>query len=140
MSNLTYISKLTEKCVLEQLSTHFNDHDLIPDYQSAYRPCFSTETALQKLHHDILLNMEHQKVTAFVGIDLSAAFDTVHHGVLLSVLEKSFGVCGSALEWLQSYLSDRSFVVHTNGAFSDVKSIDFSLPQRIILKERSSLA
>ena len=128
-----FISKLTEKCVLEQLSTHFEMHDLLPDYQSAYRPGFSTETAILRLHHDLLLNMELQQVTSFIGVDLSAAFDTVHHGILLSVLENSFGVCDNALKWFDSYLSDKSFVVNVNGICSNTKRLTSSVLQGSIL-------
>lgn len=133
VSNLQFVSKLVEKCALEQLADHFESNNLLPTYQSAYRPSFSTETAILRLHHDLLLNMENKSITAFVGLDLSAAFDTVHHGVLLSVLHNTFGVEHTALGWLQSYLQERSFFVHVNGANSDPKTIDFSVPQGSIL-------
>ena len=58
----------------------------MPDYQSAYRANFSCETALLKLTDDLLWAMEHQEVTPLVAIDFSAAFNTVDHDLLLSVL------------------------------------------------------
>lgn len=133
VSNLPFISKLTEKCVLDQLSRHLDNEDLLPDYQSAYRARFSTETAVLKLYRDFLYNMENQNVTAFVAMDLSAAFDTVNHGVLLSVLENQFGIKDRALSWTEQYLKSRKFTVHVNGSFSEEKEIDFSVPQGSLL-------
>jgi hypothetical protein len=129
VSNLPYISKLVEKAVLGQLETHTQQHDLIPIYQSAYRRHHSTETALLKLHHDLLKQMEARKVTAFIGLDLSAAFDTVDHSVLLTVLEHRFGITQAANNWIESYLRPREFYVHTEGVSSSTKAIDFSVPQ-----------
>ena len=77
--------------------------------------------------------MEHQCITTFIAADLSAAFDTVDHRVLLTVLKDTLGVDGSALEWIANYLSERSFVVFAKGSQSDEKSLDFSVPQGSIL-------
>ena len=80
VSNLSFLSKLLEKCVLLQFNTHCTENNL-PGYQSAYREHFSCETALVKLMDDILCNMEGKELKALVAIDLSAAFDTVDHDV-----------------------------------------------------------
>ena len=84
------------------------NNKLLPSYQSAYRKGYSTETALVKLMNDMLHNMEHQGVTALVCIDLSAAFDTFHHEVLLEVLKHNSGVGDTAIAWFDSYLRSRS--------------------------------
>ena len=81
ISNLQFISKLTERAVFDQLQTHMLDHALYPLLQSAYRKSHSTETALIKVQNDILMNMDHQQVTLLVLLDLSAAFDTIDHQV-----------------------------------------------------------
>ena len=73
--------------------------------------------------------MEQSYLTPFVAIDLSAAFDTVHHKLLLNVLKNCFGVCDKAYQWISSYLSDRSFCVDVNGHKSSPVNIDFSVPQ-----------
>ena len=86
VSNLSFISKVVEKLVLAQFNKHCSIHSLIPNYQSAYRANYSCEAALTKIVNDILWAMEHQKVTSLVAIDLSAAFGTVDHDILLSVL------------------------------------------------------
>ena len=77
ISNLQFISKLTEHAVFDQLQTHMLDHILYPLLQSAYRKSHSTETALIKVQNDILMNMDRQQVTLLVVLDLSAAFDPI---------------------------------------------------------------
>ena len=92
MSNLPLITKLTEKASVNQLSDHMNKVRPLPSGQSAYRPFHSTETALLKVQSDILLNMDDQKVTLLVILDLSAAFDTIDHSIILETLGSGFGV------------------------------------------------
>ena len=105
VSNLPFLSKVVEKSVLLRFNRHCNEHNLMPNYQSAYRANFSCETVLVKLTDNLLWAMEHQEVTPLVAIDLSAAFDTVDHDMLLSVLSKKFGVVDNALKWLM-HISD----------------------------------
>ena len=76
--------------------------------QSAYRKGHSTETALLKVQNDILMNMNRQHVTLLVLLDLSAAFDTVDHNILLTHLKTGISIKGTALNWFMSYLSERS--------------------------------
>ena len=90
VSNLPFISKLAEKASVNQLSGHMNKVWSLPSGQSAYRPFHSTETALLKVQSDILLNMDDQKVTLLVMLDLSAAFDTIDHSILLETLGSGF--------------------------------------------------
>jgi hypothetical protein len=68
-----------------------------------------TETALQKIFSDMLMAADRGEATALYVRDLSAAFDTVDHDVLLAKLHRMFGVSGSALKWLRSYLTNRSY-------------------------------
>ena len=76
----------------------------------AYRQHHSTETALLKVKNDILMNMENQKVTLLVLLDLSAAFDTVDHRILLDRLQFDCGISGSALNLIESYLSNNASI------------------------------
>ena len=75
-----------EKIILNQLWNHFKTNNLLPNYQSAYRANHSTETAILNLCDNILQNMEKNINTSMVALDLSAAFDTVNHRILLEVL------------------------------------------------------
>ena len=85
--NLPFLSKVVEKSVLLRFNNHCDENNLKPDYQSAYRANFSSETALLKLTiNDLFWAMEHQEVTPLVAVDLSAAFDMVDHDLLLSIL------------------------------------------------------
>ena len=129
VSNLPFISKVVEKCMLTRLNKHCDDNNLLPEYQSAYRKNYSCETALVKLMDDILWSMETQEVTAVVAIDLSAALDTVDHNILLNVLEDRFGIKDSSLKWVDSYLRPRRLRVCVGDAYSSVRSLDFSVPQ-----------
>ena len=129
VSNLTFISKVVEKCMLQQFSEHLNKYNLLPNYQSAYRKNYSCETALIKLFDDLLWAMEKQQVTAVVAIDLSAAFDTIDHDILLKVLNSRFGIDGKALEWYASYLSPRHLKVNIGQDYSTVRDLNFSVPQ-----------
>ena len=86
VSNLSFLSKIVERCMLLQLSDHCNMFNLQPDYQSAYREDYSFETAVLGISNDILWAMEKQSIISLVTIDLSAAFDTVDHDALLHIL------------------------------------------------------
>ena len=98
LSNLQFLSKLTEKAVAQQTLSHIVAHDLFPDLQSAYRRNCSTETALLRVRNNILFNMNRQHVTLLVFLDLSAAFDTIDHLTLLDRLKDKFGMDGVVLE------------------------------------------
>ena len=123
------MSKVLEKCALKQLDEDCKKYAPLPDYQSAYRQSYSCEAALVKLMNDILWNMECGEVTAFIAIDLSAAFDTVDHGILLDVLQYLFGVTGMVRKWFNSYLSPRQFQVSIGKAYSEPIDLQFSVPQ-----------
>ena len=80
----------------------------MPQLQSAYRRHHSTETALSKVLVDIYGAIDRQQVTLLGLQDLSAAFDCVDHEILLRRLRHEFGICGTAFEWLASFLLGRS--------------------------------
>jgi hypothetical protein len=133
VSNLCFISKLLEKVVASRLKSHVDLSKLSNPFQSAYRKLHSTETALLKIHNDILMAMDKGRVTALVLIDLSAAFDTIDHSILTHRLENWFGISGLALHWLSSYLTDRSQRVKLDDCLSPNVSIPFGVPQGSVL-------
>ena len=108
VSSLPFLSKILEKLVAKQLEAHLSSHRLHDNLQSAYRTGHSTETALLKVDHNIAEALDSKCMAALVLLDLSAAFDVTDHKILQTRLEHSFGVIGSALYWIKSYLSDRS--------------------------------
>ena len=78
---------------------------------------------------DLLWAMERQEVSALTAIDLSVAFDTVDHELLLQVLQRNFGVTGSALGWFDSYLRHHWLKVNVGKAYSVAHDLSFSVPQ-----------
>ena len=98
VSNLPSFSKLTESAVYNQTYSHICMENLCPANQSSYRRNYSTETALLRVKNDMLLNMNKQHAALLVLKDLSAAFDTMDHNVLLSRLDSKFGITVTALE------------------------------------------
>ena len=123
-----FLSKVLEKAVAEQLCKYVHSHPNYEMYQSAYRACNSTETALLKVKNDLLMNIDKRSVTLLVLLDLSAAFDTVDIDILLNRLEGRFGVSGNVLQWLKSYLSCRSQAVCVNGSVSVQASLSCGVP------------
>ena len=107
VSNLPFLSKNLEKVVLKRLSAHLFINDLNEIHQSAYKKYHSTETALLKVFNDLSCDLDNRNVTLQALLDLSAAFDTLDHGILLKRLELSFGIKGKALAWFSSYLATR---------------------------------
>jgi hypothetical protein len=95
------LSKLLERLVAQQLISYLKTADLLPLHQSAYRPFHSTETAVLHVLTEILNAADRGDVSALVMLDLSAAFDTVDHDILLRRLMLSYGVTGSAHSWFQ---------------------------------------
>ena len=129
VSNLQFISKVVEKCTLNQLTNHCNKYNLLPEYQSTYRKHYSCETSLLKLVNDTLWAMENKLITAVTVMDLPVAFDTVSHELLLTVLREQFGINDVAINWYENYLKPRCFKVCINGKYSAQKTMDFSVPQ-----------
>ena len=129
VSNLPFVSKLTEKVMVKQLTHYMDKNSLLLSYQSAYRRFHSTETAIVTLVNDILLCLDKTHSMLLVAVDLSAAFDTVHHGILLDVMKNKFGVCNTCLNWISSYLYPRNCVVAVNRSLSKPMDLPFSVPQ-----------
>ena len=127
--NLQFVSKITERAVFDQVYSHITDNELFPMLQSAYGKGHSTETALLRVVNDILSSMNKQHVSILVLLDLSAAFDTVDHAILLRRLETSFGITDAALAWFSSYLSGRSQRVSVDGERSDSYPLPYGVPQ-----------
>ena len=133
VSNLSVLSKLTEKAVNVQLNGHLEKNDLRGDCQSGFRPNHSCETHMVRVVDDVLGEMDRGNVVAVVQIDLSAAFDTIDHPQLLKRLEKRFGIGSTVLEWFTSYLKDRSYKVKIGDALSPKIFLKYGVPQGSLL-------
>ena len=129
VSNLSFVSKVIEKAALSQYTTYAESIGMVSSNNSAYKKKNSTETLLIKIHSDILNNMDQQKVTLLVLLDLSSAFDTVSLEILTDIFSNKFNINGNVLNWFQTYLRDRSQRVKINEAISDAHKTKFGVPQ-----------
>ena len=133
ISNLPFISKIIEKLVLVQISHHLSANNLLNQFQSAYRLGHSTETALLKIVNDLLLSLDDWKISLLDSLDLSAAFDTIDHNILLHRLKHDFGLSGTVLDWFSSYLSGRIQSVSVRSHTSVPASVSCGVPQGSVL-------
>ena len=133
ISNLSFLSKLLERCAHTQIMNYLNENNLLPGKQSAYRKYHSTETALLDLLSDANIAADDGKVTLLGMLDQSSAFDTIDHKILLQRMRSSCGFSGMVLEWLKSYITDRTQVVHFNGEVSTVAVLCSGIPQGSVL-------
>ena len=104
-------------------------NSLHDDIQSAYRTGHSTETALLRVHHDITYALDNNACVILLMLDLSAAFDVIDHDILFDRLQYSFGISGSALSWIRSYLTDRSQCVSIGSVHSENMVLKHGVPQ-----------
>jgi len=128
VSNLPFISKLIKKTVAAQLVQYIDDNNLIEKLQSAYKKLHSTETALLKVHDDILQSVDSDHTVVLLLLDLSAAFDTVDHSLSLHRLNTRFGIKGRVLAWFESYLAGQSQFVCVNGSSSTRSDLMYGVP------------
>ena len=127
------MSKLIERMVYQQLIAYLENHNMLPKHQSGFRAHHSTETAVLKVISDILGAADQGYVALLGLLDMSAAFDTVDHDILLERLATSFGMAGTALAWLRSFLTGRSQQVSFNGGLSSIGLITTGVPQGSVL-------
>jgi hypothetical protein len=133
ITNLPFVSKLIERVASSQLNEHLALYDLLSPSQSAYRAGDSTETALLALQNDLLLAASRGDGCVVLLLDLSAAFDTVDHGILIDRLSSHCGLGGTALSWFASYLSGRTQTVVIDGAFSHPVDVIYGVPQGSVI-------
>ncbi len=133
VSNLAFLSKVIEKAVAIQLIDHLIKNKLMDTFQSAYRKFHSTETALLRVQNDILMGMDKGKVAILLLLDMSAAFDTIDHDILLQRLSDRCGIQGTVLKWFRSYLSNRTQTVQIGNKQSQPKQLNYGVPQGSVL-------
>ena len=133
VSNLTFLGKLIERVVLRRLNEHLKKNNLEIPEQSAYKKDYSTETLLVRLTNDLLIASDNKSATVLMLLDLSAAFDTVDHSLLLRILRNEIGVTGAALSWFSSFLSGRSQRIRLGSVLSEEIIIKFGVPQGSVL-------
>ena len=133
ISNLPFLSKLLERSVARQLKQHLHSNQLYETFQSGFRTHHSTETALLKVTNDLLLASDSGSLNILLLLDLSAAFDTINHTILLTCLQSCIGINGPALSWFRSYLSDRFDFISINNCKSITTPVTHGVPQGSVL-------
>ena len=136
ISNLSFISKFIERVVSIRIDRFLFHHNLISPYQSAYRPFHSTETVLLRLCNDIAVARGKHLLTCVIMLDLSAAFDTVDHTILLDRLSDRYNFSGVVLKWFSSYLKNRYQIVRFNSRKSSSHPLLCGVPQGSVLGPR----
>ena len=129
VSNLGFLCKLVEWCMLWEFLDHCTKNNLIPDFQSAYCKNYSTETNLLKLTNDLLWGFENQNITVSWILDPSTAFDTIVHDILLTILHDHFGIQDMALNWFKNYLRPGFFKVAVDSKHSSPREHKYGVPQ-----------
>ena len=132
ISILPIISKILERWVHSVVYSYLDECNLIPCCQSGFRPQHSTETTLHDLTNTCYQVMERGEMTGTVFIDLSKAFDSVNHDIILDKLEKS-NMSTSVINWFKSYLYERSQSVTIGGNISKSMPLNTGVPQGSIL-------
>ena len=133
VSGLNFVSKLIEKIVASQIKSHMQNSGISNNLQSPYKCGNSTETAILYIQNDILSAQDRGELTALSLLNLSAAFGTIDHDLLLSRLTERFGIDGVVLQWVRSYLTGRSQLVKVNGILSTPQLLLCVVPQGSVL-------
>ena len=129
VSNLPFLGKALEAAVIMQYEEHLKENNLADMKQSAYKKYHSTETLLLKINNDIMASLDKGEAVMLVLLDLSAAFDTIDHNIMLDRLNKKYGIEGTALKWFESYLQHRTQSVLVNDKESLRRELKCGVPQ-----------
>src|SRR6218665_28745 len=133
ISNLSFLSKLTERILLVRLNDYLSSNSLLNPHQSGFTKHHSTETLLVSLYNKLVAAVSHQRVSCLCLLDISAVFDTIDHSLLLHRLSSWFGISGIALLWFKSYLASRSFSVKASNHTSQPLPLSCGVPQGSVL-------
>ena len=132
ISLLTCFSKLFEKVVYNQLIAYLDKLDILYQFQFGFRKNYGTEIAISYLSNKISEALDNNEYSLGVFLDLSKAFDTVNHNIILYKLSH-YGIRGIPLKWFTSYLHSRNQYVHFQNEDSDLLRITCGVPQGSIL-------
>ena len=128
VSILPSLSKIIEKLFATRLTDYFTQSSLLSERQYGFRPKYSTELAIHQLSQNIYDTLDNKQYQITVICDLSKAFDTVSHNIMLHKLY-NYGIRGKANDFLRSYLSDRNQYTVYKNASSSLKQVICWVPQ-----------
>ena len=133
ISNLSTISKIIERLVHSRITSHVSSSPNFNPFQSAYRKHHSTETTLLRITDSLRHICANEHAAVLVSLDLSAAFDTLDHNILIDILNRHFNISDLALSWFRFYLSQRSQFVKMDNFSSSLTSLNSGVPQGSVL-------
>jgi hypothetical protein len=133
VANISLLSKIVEKAAACQITDYVDSYSLSERLQSAYKKNHSTETALLEVKNSLLESLDHGNAVLMVLLDMSAAFDTVDHNILLARMESRFGMTGKVISWYETYLKNRTTKVVIKDTYSAEHCLTYSLPQGSII-------
>lgn len=129
---LPAFSKIFEKVITSRLVSFLENKNLLTDSQHGFRAGRSTETAILQFTKNVYQSLEKKHYLIGIFLDLSKAFDTLNHKILLNKLSH-YGVRGIPLKLFESYLSNRSQTVYCNSMYSSFNTVNKGVPQGSIL-------
>ena len=118
-----------ERAAVSQVQHYICEKKLLCDKQSAYRPFHSCETTLLRVANDIQSSLDIGNEVVLVLLDFSSAFDTIRHDVMMQRFKNSFGICGNAYSWFETYLKHREQEVVINEVRSSTHTAVTGVPQ-----------
>lgn len=133
ISNLPFLSKIVLKIVMKRLNDFLLDNDVFEKFQSGFGAQHSTETALVKVVNDLRMNTDQKKLSVLVLLDLSAAFDTIDHNILLDRLENWVGLSDTVFKWFGSYLTGRQLYGAMGDRTSEKMDLTYGVQQGSVL-------
>ena len=132
ISLLPALSKIFERIVHNQLFEYFTSNHLFYNHQYGFREKYSTESATLEFIDRLFKNLDSNKIPITVFLDLSKAFDTIDHNILVTKL-KHYGINGNELKWFSSYITNRKQLVQIDNINSSLREITTGVPQGSIL-------
>jgi retron-type reverse transcriptase len=132
ISVLTCFSKLLEKLMVKRLIAFIDKDKILSKHQYGFRQNRSTEHAIIDFVDKITTAVDQGKFSVGIFLDLSKAFDTINHKILIRKLDH-YGVRGVAKKWFENYLSNRKQLVKYNGVKSEEMTITTGVPQGSVL-------
>ncbi len=127
--NLAFLSQPIERTAAVQLVNHLTQNNLIDMFQFSTRKSHNTETTLHKVQHDILLELDTNNAVLYILLDLSAAFDTIDHKVLLNYSVKE----GTSWNWFHPRIYNRTQPVTICSSESTLELLKNEVPQGSVL-------
>jgi len=129
ISLLSQFNKIFERILHHRFYSYLQDFELLTGHQCGFRPNSSTSLAVESIFSDLLHNYDYGLFTCSLFIDLSKAFDTVNHNILIKKLHQNSGLNATALQLFTSYLTNRKQYTVVNGAKSNCRNITCGIPQ-----------